>query len=107
MGWIISKVNHFLWQVGKGLSLDAKAQKLAFQHWIEAVSMIVLFYKNFMYDQLLLIVYYSFLILIGLDLKCRLIHAIAMGTTCIIIMKNGAKLTLVSHSFIGEIIFFA
>jgi len=35
----------FLWQVGKGLSLDAKAQKLAFQHWIEAVSMIVLFLK--------------------------------------------------------------
>lgn len=30
-------------QVGKGLSLDAKAQKLAFQHWIEAVS-IFLFY---------------------------------------------------------------
>lgn len=25
-------------QVGKGLSQDAKAQKLAFQHWIEAVN---------------------------------------------------------------------
>ncbi|KAJ0101605.1 hypothetical protein Patl1_05919 [Pistacia atlantica] len=25
------------WQVGKGLSKDAKAQKLAFQHWIEAI----------------------------------------------------------------------
>lgn len=37
----------FLWQVGKGLSLDAKAQKLAFQHWIEAVSMIVLFFIIF------------------------------------------------------------
>jgi len=33
-----SEVNCFL-QVGKGLFLDAKAQKLAFQHWIEAVSM--------------------------------------------------------------------
>ena len=28
----------FFEQVGKGLSIDAKAQKLAFQHWIEAVS---------------------------------------------------------------------
>jgi hypothetical protein len=25
-------------QVGQGLSKDAKARKLAFQHWIEAVS---------------------------------------------------------------------
>jgi hypothetical protein len=40
-----SKVNNFLWQVGKGLSLDAKAQKLAFQHWIEAVSMIVIVFN--------------------------------------------------------------
>lgn len=28
------------WQVGKGLSKDSKAQKLAFQHWIEAVSLL-------------------------------------------------------------------
>ena len=27
-----------LMQVGQGLSKDAKALKLAFQHWIEAVS---------------------------------------------------------------------
>jgi hypothetical protein len=27
-----------LMQVGQGLSKDAKARKLAFQHWIEAVS---------------------------------------------------------------------
>lgn len=53
-----SKVNNFLGQVGKGLSLDAKAQKLAFQHWIEAVSMIVFF---LMHDQLLFV--YSFSIL--------------------------------------------
>ncbi|KAL3585886.1 hypothetical protein D5086_012753 [Populus alba] len=26
-----------LWQVGKGLAMDVKAQKLAFQHWIEAI----------------------------------------------------------------------
>lgn len=27
-------------QVGKGLSKDAKAQTLAFQHWIEAVTLL-------------------------------------------------------------------
>lgn len=27
-----------LFQVGKGLSKDEKAQKLALQHWLEAVS---------------------------------------------------------------------
>lgn len=56
-----------------------------------------------MHDQLLFV--YSFSSLIGLDMNCRLIHAIAMDTTCIIIMKNGAKLILVNLSFIGEIIF--
>jgi hypothetical protein len=44
LGWIL-KSTIFLWQVGKGLSLDAKAQKLAFQHWIEAVSMIVIVFN--------------------------------------------------------------
>jgi len=38
-------------------------------------------------------------------LNCRLIHATAMGITCIITMKNGAKRILASHSFIGEINF--
>lgn len=31
------KILDFIDQVGKGLSKDVKAQKLAFQHWIEAV----------------------------------------------------------------------
>ncbi|XP_060201205.1 IQ domain-containing protein IQM3-like isoform X2 [Lycium barbarum] len=55
-------------KVGKGLSKDAEAQILAFQHWIEACG------------------------------NCRLIHAIGMGITCISIMKNGVKLMLVSPS---------
>ena len=33
-----------LFQVGKGLSKDEKAQKLALQHWLEAVS------SQFIYD---------------------------------------------------------
>lgn len=31
-----------LFQVGKGLSQNSKAQKLALQHWLEAVSMFVI-----------------------------------------------------------------
>lgn len=36
--WFLDLVTfHDVLQVGKGLVKDAKAQKLAFQHWIEAV----------------------------------------------------------------------
>ena len=39
-------------QVGKGLSKDSKAQKLAFQHWIEAVSTVL---QYFLYVQFFLL----------------------------------------------------
>jgi hypothetical protein len=43
----------FFGQVGKGLSKDARAQKLAFQHWIEAViSFFNLFKSNDLSDHL-------------------------------------------------------
>lgn len=83
-------------QVGKGLSKDAKAQKLAFQHWIEAVSYIsgVSLWPAF---QILLS-----LLLLLLSVNFRLIQGIVMGITCICIMKNGVKQMLVSHSSIGK-----
>lgn len=38
--WFFSLITWFflIWQVGKGLSKDEKARKLALQHWLEAVS---------------------------------------------------------------------
>lgn len=102
--------------MGKGLSKDAKAQKLAFQHWIEAVSLhyYPLFYCqeyyllfNYLYfsvfDQPSLF-YIGNFDLIGVTSNCRSIHAIAMGITCNTTIKNGVKRMPVNHSFIGKVI---
>lgn len=71
-------------QVGKGLSKNGKAQKLAFQHWLEAVS------KPIHYVTFSLCVdtveLYTDLIILVLS---RLIHDIGMGTIYISIMLNG------------------
>jgi hypothetical protein len=42
----VSGVLLFLLQVGKGLSKDEKAQKLALQHWLEAVRMKTISFKH-------------------------------------------------------------
>lgn len=88
-------------QVGKGLSKDAKAQKLAFQHWIEAVITCSPYCNvglNFLFDNLNFVkfepCFHTF--------KCRLIQGIDTATACIIIMKSGVKMMLVSHFFTGK-----
>lgn len=84
--------------MGKGLSKDAKAQKLAFQHWIEAVIILSI---GFVYFQFSLS--FGFLCsFVMMFWACRLIHGIGMGIACMCIMKNGVKQMLVSHSFTGK-----
>lgn len=90
----------FLEQVGKGLSKDAKAQKLAFQHWIEAV---ITFSP---YCNVGTIFCWIICIFVKFEpcfhtFTCRLIRGIDTATACIIIMKSGVKMMLVSRSFTG------
>lgn len=79
-------------QVGKGLSKDEKAQKLALQHWLEAVSILFLgsterwLYGNLIHNQA----------------PCRLIPGIAMGTTCICIMMSGLEVKAHNHFSTGK-----
>ncbi|KAL5976751.1 hypothetical protein ACLOJK_021084 [Asimina triloba] len=73
-----------LLQVGKGLSKDQKARKLALQHWLEAVC--IAFEKfplNFH--------------------PCLSIHAIVMEVTFITIMIPGSIVRVGSHSFTGKL----
>ncbi len=51
------KTETYFWQVGKGLSKDAEAQKLAFQHWIEAV---ITFFSPIFYFYFLYLEFYLF-----------------------------------------------
>lgn len=89
--------------MGKGLSIVDKAQKLAFQHWIEAVIPFLPFFLQISF----------FFVCVNILIKCknktknmkflkiRLILDTGMDTICINTMKNGVKLMLVSHSFTG------
>lgn len=80
--------------MGKGLSKDAKAQKLAFQHWIEAVSESFAGKSQEQY-RVLICCLFSFCLF-------RLIPDIDMGIACISTMKNGVKLKLASHFSTGN-----
>lgn len=77
------------------MSKDARAQKLAFQHWIEAV--ITIYF--------LLSKAFAIYLIINVNVitwNCRLIRGIDMGIACIITMKSGAKPMLVSHFSTGK-----
>ena len=50
-----------LMQVGQGLSRDAKALKLAFQHWIEAVSTKMSYTSTTFFNLILAVVLYLLL----------------------------------------------
>lgn len=87
-----------LLKVGKGLSKDKKARKLALQHWLEAVSFIPysaiylrINVQNFLYGFLLLFLPIN-----------RLILDIAMATIFTFIMRNGSIVRVHSPSSIGK-----
>ena len=106
--------------MGKGLSRDSKAQKLAFEHWIEAVIFSPLSFRfllpcfpllfYFIYSgvvRTLIVFFYacpviSFFSQNCLKTACRLIQGIDMGIACISIMKNGVKQVLVNHFSTGK-----
>jgi len=87
-------------QVGKGLSKNGKAQKLALQHWLEAVG--------------IMLMNTAYLVSLFLVLRCRtefcfsffiwnrLTLDIVMGITSISIMPNGLSLRAENPSFIGK-----
>jgi len=93
----ISKYQNFYpLQVGKGLSKDAKARKLALLHWLEAVRyrLEIKLWNGF--TGLL------YLILILFFLSNRLIHGIVMDTTFNFIMSIGFIARAHSLSSIGK-----
>lgn len=88
----------YYYQVGKGLSKDEKAQKLALQHWLEAVRTILT----------ILLVYISLNEIInntrkwyGFYLITRLIRGIGMAITSITTMIVGFSAKASSLSFTG------
>lgn len=93
--------------MGKGLSKDEKAQKLALQHWLEAVSCFLHFYVK-LYDNAKWALFYFILLQHGSNgrtsvrkltmLFChayiyiyRLIHVIDMVIICTFTMMSGSK----------------
>ena len=83
-------------QVGKGLSKDAKARKLALLHWLEAVrySLEIKLWNG--------VTGLLYLILILFSLSNRLIHGIVMDITFNFIMSNGFIARARSLSSIGK-----
>lgn len=98
-------------QVGQGLSKDAKARKLAFQHWIEAVRTFLFSCFTCNHNLLdawldrtfsfLMQILFEILILIAVCFS-RLIRGTGMGTAYIFTMRNGVKPILASPSSTGE-----
>lgn len=86
-------------KVGKGLSKNEKAQKLALQHWLEAVSIQTpsqlflcwIFIKTFK----------DLLIINRSSSTCRLTHAIVMATTCTFTTISGSKVKAANLSSTG------
>ena len=83
--------------MGKGLSKDAKARKLTFRHWIEAVSGSFVGKSQ---EQCWILICCCFFSLF------RLILDIDMDIVCICTMKNGVKQMLVSHFSTGNCFLF-
>lgn len=79
-------------QVGKGLSKDQKAQKLALQHWLEAVSLV---------DPRFISLSNLHLSYVGLLAINRLILDIAMVTISISTMTIGSTVKAGSPSSTG------
>lgn len=84
-------------KVGKGLSKNGKAQKLALQHWLEAVSL-DLFNGT---PNLCFMTNFNFANMEKAFLCNRSTHDIVMDTTCISTMCNGCILRAKSPSSTG------
>lgn len=83
--------------MGKGLSKDAKARKLALQHWLEAVSSHL---ETKLWDKATILLY---LILILIFPFNRLIPGIVMDIIFNSIMPNGFIARVNSLSSIGKV----
>lgn len=83
-------------KVGKGLSKNEKARKLALQHWLEAVNVTIEIKLNSHME-----LGFVFIVLTCIDLRCRLIHDIDTGTIFISIMILGLNARAGSRSFTG------
>lgn len=103
MGILIDRRFSFL-QLGKGLLLDEKAQQLALQHWLEAVSAAsphlffwrgyLLYYPVIKFNEQR-VMNSCFLVF------CRLIHDIDMDIICISTMLCGWKARAINLSSTG------
>ena len=84
--------------MGKGLSKDDKAQKLALRHWLEAVRPLSLSLSLFIYIYVYTQIFSDFLFV----LEYRLIQGIDTGTIYICTMMSGLKARAHSLSSTGE-----
>lgn len=90
--------------MGKGLSKDKKARKLALQHWLEAVSSIPLEVKYIVPPHKTTNL--SLCIPNLIPYCYRSIHDIDMAIIFTSIMPNGSTVRVNSPSFIGKIIWY-